>query len=299
MPASIRAQLRRGLVSGLRMAVVIVVLGVAALFLLQDRLIWHPRPYARGEVKNFPLPLEALVFHTAQGSQTVFYAPPRDRPGLPAALWVLFAGNGSLALDWGDIIRGDTSPGYAFLFIDYPGYGRCEGQPSPASIRENTAGAMDALARRLGQPDGAALARALVTSGGQMGVMGHSIGTGTALEFAARRPEVTRVVLVSPFTGLRAMARTVVGWPLGWLLRGNFDNRARLDELAARPVPPRVFIFHGDADTLVPQAMGRALAAAHPSCTRFESVAGGDHGDTAYLARASILNVLNQTEGGR
>ena len=293
MPASLRAQLRRGLVRGLRIALGVVVLGVAALFFWQDHLIWHPRPYVRGQVENFPLPLEALVFHTAQGSQTAFYAPPRDRPGLPAALWVLFAGNGSLALDWDDIIRGDTNPGHAFLLVDYPGYGRCEGQPSPASIRENAAGAMDALARRLGQPGGPALARALATSGARMGAMGHSIGTGTALEVAARWPEVTRVVLVSPFTSLRAMARTVVGWPLCWLLRGNFDNRARLDELAARPAPPRVFIFHGDADTLVPPAMGRALAAAHPARTRFESVAGGNHGDTAYLARASLLDVLD------
>ena len=278
--------------SGLRIAAGVAVLGVAALYVWQDRLIWHPRPYSRGEVESFPLPLAALAFHTAQGSQTAFYAPPRDGRALPSTLWVLFAGNGSLVLDWDDIIRGDTDRGHAFLLVDYPGYGRCEGQPSPASIRENAAGAMDALARRLGQADGPALARALTTGGGRLAVMGHSIGTGTALEFAARRPEVSRVVLVSPFTSLRDMARGVVGWPLCWLLRGNFDNRARLAELAARPLPPAVFIFHGDEDTMIPPTMGRVLAAAHPNCTRFESVAGGNHDDTAYRAGPALLAVL-------
>ena len=278
--------------SALRIVAGIVVLGVLALYLWQDLLIWHPRPYSRGEVEMFPLPLTALVFHTPQGSQTAFYTPPRDGRALPSTLWVLFAGNGSLALDWDDIIRGDAEPGHAFLFVDYPGYGRCEGKPSPASIRENAAGAMDTLAHRLGQPDGPALARTLAAGGGRLAVMGHSIGTGVALEFAASQPAVGKVVLVSPFTSLRDMARTVVGWPLCWLLRGNFDNRARLAALAARPHPPTVFIFHGDEDTLVPPAMGRALAAAHPDCTRFELVAGGSHDDTAYRAGPALLAVL-------
>ena len=278
--------------SGLRIAAGVVVLGVAALFTWQDRLIWHPRAYSGGEVELFPLPLTVLVFHTAQGSQTAFYAPPRDDRALPSTLWVLFAGNGSLVLDWDDIIRGDTDRGQAFLLVDYPGYGHCEGKPSPASIRENAAGAMDALARRVGQPDGPALAQALNRGGGRLAVMGHSIGTGVALEFAARHPEVSRVVLVSPFTSLRDMARGVVGWPLCWLLRGNFDNRARLDELAARPKPPAVWIFHGDEDTMIPPAMGRALAAGHPNCTHFELVAGGNHDDTAYRAGPALLAVL-------
>ena len=292
MPASIRVQLRRGLMSGLRIVAGVVVLGVVALYIWQDLLIWHPHPYLQGEVELFPLPLTALVFRTAQGTQTAFYTPPRDGRALPSTLWVLFAGNGSLALDWGDIIRRDTHPGQAFLFVDYPGYGRCEGKPSPASIRENATGAMDTLARRLGQPDGPALARTVAAGGGRLAVMGHSIGTGVTLEFAASRPEVSKVVLISPFTSLRDMARTVVGWPLCWLLRGNFDNRARLDELAARPTPPAVIIFHGDEDTLVPPAMGRALAAAHPDCTRFELVAGGSHDDTAYRAGPALLAVL-------
>ena len=292
-PSSLRAQLRRGLISAGRIVAGVIVLGIAALFFWQGHLLWHPRPYARGEVENFSRPLVPLAFHTPQGSQTAFYASPRDRrTTLPAALWVLFAGNGSLALDWDDILRDDASPGNAFLLVDYPGFGRCEGKPSPASIRQNVDGALDTLAARLGQPDGAALLRAQAAEERRLRVMGQSMGTGAALEFAARVSGVSRLILISPYTSLRDASRGTVGWPLCWLLVGNFDNRARLDELAARSAPPPVLIFHGDEDTLVPQVMGRELAAAHPGMVRFVSVAGADHNDTAYLAKEQILAAL-------
>ncbi len=277
----------------MRIVLGVIVLGTLILFLFQDRLLWHPRAYARGEVENFSRPLVALTFGTAQGSQTAFYAPPHDGRALPSSLWVLFAGNGSLALDWDDIVRDQADPGGAYLLIDYPGYGRCQGHPSPNSIRENVDGALGALAQRSGQPDGPALTRALAADGRRLGVLAHSMGTGVALEFAARCPAGSRVVLVSRYSSVREASRGTVGWPLCWLLLGNFDNLARLDELAARPVPPPVLIFHGDEDDLVPPAMGRALAAAHPGFVRFVSVAGAEHSDAASMAREEIRAALD------
>lgn len=120
------------------------------------------------------------------------------------------------------------------------------------------------------------------------------MGTGVALAFAARCPTITRVVLVALFTSLRAMAQRTVGWSLYLLMRGNFDNQARLDELAARTTPPPVLILHGERDSLIPPAMGRALAAAHPGFVHFESVAGADHGDVVEMARARLLTVLDE-----
>lgn len=285
--------LRRWVFLIVRFAVGTFGLLAVALFFLQGCLVWHPRAYAAGRVESFPRPLAALDFHTSQGKQTVFYAPPRDRRTTqPTALWVLFAGNGSLALDWGEVVAADDDPGRAFLFVEYPGYGRCEGKPSPATIRENADGALDALAHRLGQPDGPALERTLAASG-SLRVAGHSMGTGAALEFAAAHPGVSQLVLVSPFTSLRDMAQRTVGWPLNWILRGNFDNRGRMNELAARATPPSVLILHGDHDTFIPQTMGRALAAAHPAFTRFEPVVGAGHDDVLDRACPRLLQAMD------
>ena len=276
-----------------RVVLIAAVAVVGILLFFQDRLLWHPRFYEPGTVESFPRSLDALSFRTSEGNETAFYAPPRDHRPFPSALWVLFAGNGSLALDWVDLAASDSDPGRGFLFVDYPGYGRCEGKPSPGTIALNVDGAMTALARKLGQPGPEALCKTLAARG-ILGVMGHSMGTGAALDFAARTPEVSRIVLVSPFTSLRAMARRTVGWPLCWLVRGNFDNLGRLDELSRRAARPRVLILHGDRDTLIPLEMGRALAAAHPDFVRFESVPGAGHDDIVIASGPRLQKALDE-----
>ena len=275
-----------------RAVIVAAVIVVLILFFFQGYLLWHPRTYPPGQVESFPRPLDALSFRTGEGNQTAFYAGPRDHRPFPAALWLLFAGNGSLALDWADLAAGDPDPGRAFLFVDYPGFGRCEGEPSPQSIAQNVDGALAVLAQKLGQPNTVTLLNALETRG-MLGVMGHSMGAGTALAFAARTPEVSRIVLVSPFTSLRAMARLSVGWPLCWLLRGDFNNIARLDEIAHRAARPSILILHGDHDTLIPQYMGRLLAERHPDFTRFESVPGAGHDDIVAVSGARLQAALD------
>ena len=90
------------------------------------------------------------------------------------------------------------------------------------------------------------------------------------------------------------MARRALGWPLCWLLRGNFDNQTRLDELAKRGRPPRVLVLHGERDSLIPPAMGRALAAAHPDFVHFEPIAEADHDDVVAIARVRLLAALDE-----
>jgi pimeloyl-ACP methyl ester carboxylesterase len=122
-------------------------------------------------------------------------------------------------------------------------------------------------------------------------VIGHSIGCGAGLQFAARW-NVDRVVLIAPFTTMREMARRVVGWPLCHLLLHNFDNRARLAELAARRLEPEVVLFHGTDDEVIPFEMGRSLAAEHPGMIRFHAVPGADHNTIVDTASEEILAEL-------
>ena len=75
------------------------------------------------------------------------------------------------------------------------------------------------------------------------------------------------------------MARLVVGWPLCHLLRHRYDNQLCLREIIAGPQPlPRIDIFHGLNDTLIPPAMSRTLAGESPTIKRHE-IAGADHND--------------------
>src|SRR4029453_13916521 len=92
---------------------------------LQGFLIYHPRPYAPVVLAALPPHLVEIAYDTAQGPQVAFYLPPYHRPKHPPeALWVLFHGNGSLALEWLENLHLDLKTHTGFLLIDYPGYGK-------------------------------------------------------------------------------------------------------------------------------------------------------------------------------
>ncbi|MFM2091041.1 MAG: hypothetical protein RLZZ127_1530 [Planctomycetota bacterium] len=245
----------------LRRIVVILLLAALGwallLFLVQDRLIFHPRPYPAGV--GPPAGFVPLPFTTDDGAQTAWWVGP----AAPRRWWVVFNGNGSLAWDWSGLpdVAADGATG--FLVVDWPGYGASAGSPGRASIQRAADGAIAAaLARHGALPP--------------PGVLGHSLGAAAACEFAARRP-VSGIVLAAPFTSLKAMARRQVGWPWCEVLRHRWDNVERLAEIAASASRPWLAIAHGDADGVIPQAMGRALAAAHPGWAEFIPMPGAPH----------------------
>jgi len=257
---------------------------ICLLFFFQHKLIWLPRHY--GSDDEPPKTAVALDYTTAEGKQCSFYIPPAANPSAtPERLWVLFCGNGSLALDWANFVALAPDRHDGFLLFEYPGYGRCEGSATSANIKESSEQALAQLASYL-QMHPADLEP-------KLNVIGHSIGCASALEFATRHT-VQRVILAAPFTSLRDMARRTIGWPLCWMLLHNFDNRARLAELAARPVPPRVTIFHGSDDTLIPLQMGKSLAAMFPKMITFHEVPQAGHNTIIEMAEPQIFAAMNE-----
>jgi pimeloyl-ACP methyl ester carboxylesterase len=91
---------------------------------------------------------------------------------------------------------------------------------------------------------------------------GWSLGTGTATELAARG-EGSRLILISPYTSMTEMAgRTVPFLPVSWLVRDRFNTASKAPHVS---VP--TFIVHGEADPVIPVAMGRQLGALFPAST--------------------------------
>lgn len=226
--------------------------GICLLWLLQDRLIYHPRRYAPEALAVLPASVMRIEFRTPQGAQTAFLRRGDDGD---RGFWLAFSGNGSLALDWLPVLP----PGPTVLLVDYPGYGLCEGRPDPSAIDANAAGAVAAAPASAGRP---------------CAVLGYSLGCAAALRFAAAVP-VERVVLLAPFTSMDAMARRSVG-PLAFVLRHRFDNTSALHAALVRSPDAQVTVLHGANDLLVPPAMGRALAAEWPGA-RYEVAPGATH----------------------
>jgi pimeloyl-ACP methyl ester carboxylesterase len=256
----------------LRMMLLVALLPPLAICLLlfgcQASIIYHPRA-ASGEdlLRQARGRGELVTYATDQGSQTALWLPPLAG-GEPQTVWLMCGGNGALASDYLSLAERFPDPAAGFLFVDYPGYGPNPGSPNPARIAAATTAAVEALCARW--PWDAAARRQ------HLAVFGHSLGAAAAVQYAAAHP-VRRVVLVAPFTSMLDMARRVVGRPLNQILTHRFDNRARLGEVALQTPQPLVVIIHGEQDEVIPVAMGRELATAHPNLVTWIPVPGADH----------------------
>ncbi len=257
-----------------RMAVLVATGLVAYFYLRQESMMYKPRPYRDDVLSNAPRRAVKIEYKISCGSQTSWYVPPRsatDPHALPARLWIMFGGNGSLALHWSHVIEASPDSDAGFVLFDYPGYGQCEGKPSPESIAESGDAMLLALGAYLNVTPETLKAQ-------KLRLMGHSLGSGVAMAFATRH-EVDRIVLVAPFSSAQAMADRVVTPLMGWLIRHKWDNRIALDTVARQLPPPQVIITHGDDDNIVPVEMARELKRASPNLVDYIEVPGADHGN--------------------
>lgn len=250
-----------------------LVLLAALLYLGQAGMIYHPRSYAAAVLQQLPSGLIAL----RDGDSLVgFYRPPRDG-GDPQRLWFCFGGNADQALGWDAFAEEHARPGTGFLLMEYPGYGACAGTSSPTTMLATNERAVALLAVHLGIDMAAVHQRAAG--------IGHSLGAAALLNYGAKHP-LRRLVLISPFTTMKDMARRTVGWPLCELLVHRFDNHARLADLAATGLPP-ITIIHGDGDQFIPLRMGQDLAAAHPGI-HVSVIVGAGHNDVLEMGAREI-----------
>lgn len=244
------------------------------LYFRQDDMVFR-KPRYRDTYKALLLPSTVpLDFRISCGQQKAWYVPPRSAQEdtiVPQRLWVMFGGNGSVALGWKKVVEFSPDADAGFLLVDYPGYGFCEGTPSMKSIAESSDAAVVALASHL------SVSAEELTSR-PVRVMGHSLGSGMAVGFASRH-KTDRIVLISPFTSMRAMAARMVTPMFSWMLRHRWDSVGILRKVLAADNPPEVIVIHGSADDTVPVEMGRAFKEEFGDHVTYVEIPGGDHGN--------------------
>jgi pimeloyl-ACP methyl ester carboxylesterase len=256
---------------------------IALIYFKQHSMVYHPRQYGAGYAQALPANGEEISYTLPFGKQTAFYIPARNNGRLPSRLWVAFCGNASLALDWTTILAGYPNPNDAFLLVDYPGYGKCQGYATIASTRATTDAALNILAKRL------ALSGEEIEP--RLSTIGHSLGSAVAIDFGARH-RVQRVVAIAPFTTLREEAAHLITSPLSYLLIESYDNRVGIAEIRKRSPEAKIAIFHGTKDEVIPVAMGRELAQKFPFIDFFP-VEGADHVSVLSEAHDKIIRWMN------
>ena len=260
----------------------LVVIPLALFTGCQSKILYYPRPYPPGVPAKWAADTQGklLDFTTSQGKQRAFLLGNRAHP---KHLWLVCGGNGTLALEWSPWLRAHASQDDAWLLVDFPGYGDCEGAPNPRRIRETLAKAVPLATAELGW--------SLPQDTAKLRFFGHSLG-GAACLIAAADFQIQKGVLLAPFTSTMDMAREVTGLPVGFLVWHRFDNTARLGELAARG-SGKVVILHGAQDEVIPVTMSRELAARYPALITFREIPDGHHNDVQERDPQALVTALH------
>ncbi|MEO0445370.1 MAG: alpha/beta hydrolase [Verrucomicrobiota bacterium] len=234
--------------------------GALLLFRLQDFLIFPAKGVGYEFAPQQRDGIRVLTFQTRQGRQEAYYQGPSD----PERLWILFAGNGCRSLDLEYLAQGRSNLGVGFLFVDFPGYGRCQGTPTPQGIVANGAKAFEALHVEL--------QRDIPVE--NVGVFGFSLGGAAAL-MTANELGIRQAITVATFTSMQDMATLRAG-VLGRLVRHRFSNREELRRFAESG--GKLTAFHGTADQVVPYQMAKELREEAPGAVELLTLEGADHG---------------------
>jgi pimeloyl-ACP methyl ester carboxylesterase len=182
----------------------------------------------------------AYRVHTSVGATDAWFLPPLVRPDGRTPVLIFGHGNGEVIDQWLGNLDEFRRWGFAVTLVEYPGYGRSEGAPSEAGIREAVVGAYDAVVNR---PE---VDRSRIVGYGQ------SLGGGAICALAGERP-LAALVLQSTFTSLRIFAHQY--FMPEFLIRDPFDNAS-----VVRAFQGPVLVVHGRHDGLIPYQEGQQLA---------------------------------------
>jgi len=201
-------------------------------------------------------------YETADGVHLAGAYLPPPSPERPVVLY--FHGNAEAAAHNLPIAESLRARGLGVFLAEYRGYGGLPGSPSEEGLYADGEAALAGL-ERLGVPPSRVV------------LVGRSLGSGVAVELGTRH-RVAAVVLVSAYTSIVDMGRTVAGPLASLIVRDRFDSRSKV----ARVASP-VVLLHGTRDDVVPVEMGRRLAAARPGA-RWVEVPEATHNDFPGLA---------------
>lgn len=149
---------------------------------------------------------------------------------------------------------------FSFLLVNYRGYGLSTGQPAEKDCVEDAVKILDQIARETKRP----LKKIIL--------VGRSLGTGVAVQVAARRP-VGKVILITPYDSIRAVAERHFWFlPLDKYLKDTWQSA-----LYAPKVQAKTTLIVAENDELIPRAHADNLAAQFPKQPSCIEIPGTDH----------------------
>ena len=241
---------------------------------LVDRLfIFFPERDLLQDPGDSGLEFDEVFFRAADGvGLHGWFVPGRGETTL-----VWFHGNaGNISNRVDNLAELHSRLGVNIFIFDYRGYGRSEGRPSEQGTYLDAEAALAYLRSREGVVQD------------RLVLFGRSVGSAVAAE-AATKNEAYAVILESPFTSIRAMAREHYPFlpGLGAIVRTKYNTLAKMGNIH---VP--IMVLHGDSDKIAPFHMGRELFEAANPPKRFYGIEGAGHNDTYHVGGRAYYEAL-------
>lgn len=194
--------------------------------LFSGELIWIPH------LKHEDLsPVPCIYLASARGSSKVL---------------VYFHGNAEdLGMSYELLCHLSNALRMHVIGVEYPGYGIYQGQSNEKRILQDAEAVYEYLVQTMKMKENSII------------LFGRSIGTGPATWLASER-KVGAVLLMSGYTCIRHVAKSIAGKLLSYFIKDRFRN---VDWIRKVEVP--VFIVHGQSDTLIPYEQSLEL---HKNC---------------------------------
>jgi len=231
-------------VKGILILLIVLIVG---LMLFQSVIIFPGAFFKSGPggEQNRVEGAEILKVKTLDGLDLEAARLPGATDAEPSKLIAIgFHGNGGDLYNFFDYQRFFAKLGITSYGLDYRGYGNSEGWPSASGFYKDAQAIVDYAIEREGIEES------------QIILYGVSIGTGVAT-WASRKYEAKTLLLFSPYTSMRAVARSLGGvyTVLSPLVYHNFPSSEFLKETKAECL----IVAHGVKDNIIPSWMGEEL----------------------------------------
>jgi fermentation-respiration switch protein FrsA (DUF1100 family) len=231
---------------------------VLAAWLGQRQLMYHPDPTRTPPATIGLRDTREETLVSDDGTNLLAWTTPA-RPGMPTILY--FHGNAGNLAGRANRFARYQAQGFGLYMMSWRGYSGSAGNPSEAA---NVADAVAAY-------------RVLVARGiapGSIVVYGESLGSGVAVQLAARHP-VGAIVLDAPYTSIVDVAILTYPYlPVRPLLVDRYESDRHIASVRAP-----VLILHGERDAVIPVEMGRTLYRLANEPKRLATYPQGNHVD--------------------
>ena len=233
---------------------------VGALYLIQDKLIYHPSQYLPSPAESGLAGMRPVPLTTKDGLKLMSWYKTAEK-GQPTMVY--FQGNGGNIAGREIKARPYLDAGFGVLLVGYRGYGGNPGSPNEQGLYADGRAQFEFLAGQGVKPE-------------RWVLYGESLGTAIAVQMAfeqAPKNPVGAVILESPFTSLAdAAAEHYPFVPARILVKDSYDTLAKIDKIKAP-----LFVFAGENDAIIPPQHGKTLFEAARQPKESHWIPGGGH----------------------